>query len=137
MPGLQRCLNAFWDHAKSCVGSRSAAAQDDLAKRAEQLKNRVADLNRQLMKLEEDTLAPVDTQVVVFLAIDQDTDFELDAVELKLDDTLATHYLYSTQERGALKRSGVQRLYMGALSEGGHRSAGRVQWAQQWRSLFP
>ncbi|MBK8971495.1 MAG: hypothetical protein IPM37_09075 [Hahellaceae bacterium] len=98
----------------------SAVAQDDLSKRAEQLKNRVADLNRQLMKLEEDTLAPIDTQVVVFLAVDADTDFELDAVELKLDDTLATHYLYSNQDRGALKRGGVQRLYMGALSEGGH-----------------
>ncbi len=97
-----------------------ALAEDDLAQRAEQLKKRVADLNRELMKVEQETLTPVDTQVVVFLAVDEGVSFNLDAVELRLDDTLATKYLYSGQELGALSRGGVQRLYMGALAEGSH-----------------
>jgi hypothetical protein len=97
-----------------------SVAEDDLAKRAELLKKRVAELNRELMKLEQDTLTPVDTQVVVFLAVDEGVAFALDSVELRLDDTLATQYLYSEQELGALSRGGVQRLYMGAIAEGSH-----------------
>lgn len=103
-----------------CLASGAVSAADDVAQRAEALKNRVIELNRSLYKLEQDTLAPVDTQVVVFVAVDEGAGFDLDSVELRLDDRLATQYLYSDQERQALLKGGVQRLYVAALPEGTH-----------------
>lgn len=95
-------------------------AESDVAGRAEALKKQVIEVNRELSRLEAETLAPVDTQIVVFLAVDEGLSFSLDSVELTLNDTLATRYLYSDREREALSRGGVQRLYMGALPEGNH-----------------
>ncbi len=100
--------------------SVSVLAEADLAQRAETLKKRVIELNRDLLKLEEQTLTPVDTQVVVFLAVDNGVSFTLDSVELSLNEEIATRYLYSEQELGALDRGGIQRLYTGALPEGSH-----------------
>jgi len=41
-------------------------------------------------------------------------------VELKLDDSVVTNYLYTEREVRALHRGGVQRLYMGNLRTGKH-----------------
>ncbi|WP_020406645.1 hypothetical protein [Hahella ganghwensis] len=99
----------------------SANSTDNLAQRTESLKKRVIELNRELYKLEEEILYPANTQVVVFLSVAENADFELDSVELSLNGILATSYLYSEREVNALKQGGVQRLYMGSLSAGPHK----------------
>jgi hypothetical protein len=46
--------------------------------------------------------------------------FELDSVQIKLDDKLVTNYLYTPLEVQALHRGGVQRVYLGNLKSGSH-----------------
>lgn len=84
------------------------------------LKNEVIELNRDLFVLEEDLLFSANTQVSVFLSVDADVLFKLDSVQLKLDDTVVSNYLYTEREVKALKRGGVQRLYIGNLTSGEH-----------------
>lgn len=84
------------------------------------LKKEVVELNRDLFVLEEELLFPSSTQVAVFLSIDTGTFFDLDSVQLKLDDKVVSNYLYTSRESDALKRGGVQRIYTGNLRAGDH-----------------
>lgn len=56
----------------------------------------------------------------MYLSLDVGVYFQLDAVELVIDDETATHYLYTERQVNALKRGGVQRLYMGNVNQGAH-----------------
>ncbi len=84
------------------------------------LKNEVLELNRDLFILEEDLLFSANTQISVFLSLDTDKLFKLDSVQLKLDDKIVSNYLYTEREINALRRGGVQRLYIGNLTSGEH-----------------
>jgi hypothetical protein len=46
--------------------------------------------------------------------------FELDSVQIKLDDKVVANYLYTPLEVQALHRGGVQRVYLGNLRTGAH-----------------
>jgi inactivated superfamily I helicase len=91
-----------------------------LDKKIQNVKQEVLDLNRDLFVLEEELLFPASTQVAVFLSVDVGEFFQLDSVQLKLDDKMVTNYLYTERENAALLRGGVQRLYMGNLRTGKH-----------------
>jgi hypothetical protein len=91
-----------------------------LDKQIQGLKQEVLDLNRDLFVLEEELLFPASTQVAVFLSMDVGEFFQLDSVQLKLDNKVVTNYLYTERENAALLRGGVQRLYMGNLRTGKH-----------------
>lgn len=84
------------------------------------LKKEVIDLNKDLFVLEEELLFPANTQVAVFLSVDVGTFFQLDSVQLKIDDKEVNNYLYTEREVDALTRGGVQRLYLGNLKVGKH-----------------
>jgi len=84
------------------------------------LKQEVLDLNRDLFVLEEELLFPASTQVAVFLSVDVGEFFQLDSVQLKLDNKVVTNYLYTERENAALLRGGVHRLYLGNLRTGKH-----------------
>lgn len=86
----------------------------------EALKKEVLSLNRDLFILEEDLLFPANTQFSVFLSMDAGQLFTLDSVQLKIDDKNIANHLYTERELAALKRGGVQRLYIGNLSSGEH-----------------
>ena len=88
--------------------------------RIQSLKQEAMELNRDLLVLEEELLFPASTQVAVFVSVDVGTLFDLDSVQLKLDDSVVTNYLYTERELQALHRGGVQRLYMGNLKTGKH-----------------
>jgi hypothetical protein len=88
--------------------------------RIQSLKQEAMELNRDLLVLEEELLFPASTQVAVFVSVDVGTLFDLDSVQLKLDDSVVTNYLYTEREAQALHRGGVQRLYMGNLKTGRH-----------------
>lgn len=104
------------------------SAQDDskadspqpVAKQIQQLKRDVIALNRDLFVLEEDLLFPSSTQVAVYLSMDVGTYFQLDSVQLKIDDQDVTHYLYTEKQVDALFRGGAQRLHVGNLTQGEH-----------------
>jgi len=44
----------------------------------------------------------------------------LDAVRLQIDGQLVAHYIYSAKELEALRKGGVQRLYVGNVATGKH-----------------
>lgn len=91
-----------------------------LDSKVQTLKTEVMELNRDLLVLEEELLFPASTQVAVFLSMDIGNLFDLDAVEVKLDDKVVAHYLYTQHEIEALRRGGVHRLYLGNLRVGKH-----------------
>jgi len=99
---------------------QAATPQDGVHQNIQNLKNEVIELNRDLFILEEDLLFSANTQVSVFLSMDTDVLFKLDSVQLKLNDKVVSNYLYTEREIKALKRGGVQRLYIGNLTSGEH-----------------
>lgn len=89
----------------------------------QKLKDDVIDLNTQIFRLQEELLYPDDSSVVVFLSVEGGNYFALDAVKLMVDGAMVTSYLYTDREVTALKKGGVQRLYMGNLKAGDHQLA--------------
>jgi hypothetical protein len=106
------------------VGAEEAPAPEReieaLDTKIQRLKEDILELNTQLFRLQEELLFPDDSSVVVFLSVDGGNYFDLDSVKLTLDETLVTSYLYTDREVVALKKGGVQRLYMGNIKSGDH-----------------
>jgi hypothetical protein len=84
------------------------------------LKAEVIALNRDLLVLEEELLFPAGTQVALFLSMDVGKLFDLESVQIRLNDKLITNYLYTPLEVQALHRGGVQRVFVGNLRTGKH-----------------
>ena len=97
------------------AAEKDARTLDD---KVQSLKKEVMKLNRDLFVLEEELLFPGSTQVKVFLSMDVGNYFKLDSVQLKIDDKVVSNYLYTKQEREALVRGGVQRLFVGNVKKG-------------------
>ncbi len=107
--------------ADDAAGAADApAGRSALDAEVQSLRREVVDLNRDLFMLEEDLLFPASTQVAVFVSMDVGTFFALDSVQLKVDDKEVANYLYTEREQEALKRGGVQRLWLGNLKAGEH-----------------
>lgn len=100
------------------VKNESPVPDSNLAAEMETLKQALVNLNRDLFILEEDLLFPSSTQIAVYLSMDVGEYFKLDAVELKIDGKLATHYLYTDRQVNALYKGGVQRLFVGNINQG-------------------
>jgi hypothetical protein len=98
----------------------SAAPAATLEGRVQDVKSDVIKLNRDLLVLEEELLFPANTQVALFVSMDVGKLFELDSVQVKLDDKVVASYLYTPLEVQALQRGGVQRVYLGNLRTGDH-----------------
>ncbi|MDQ6684550.1 MAG: AraC family transcriptional regulator [Pseudomonadota bacterium] len=91
-----------------------------LDSRVQDVKGDVIKLNRDLLVLEEELLFPANTQVAFFVSMDVGKLFQLDSLQIKLDDKVVANYLYTAIEVEALHRGGVQRLYVGNLRTGTH-----------------
>lgn len=103
--------------------ARDAEAPPDfqsLDEEVQALKKDILKLNRELFILEEELLFPTNTQVAVFLSLDAGVFFDLDAVQIKVDDKVVSNYLYTRRELEALKRGGIHRVYFGNLKAGEH-----------------
>jgi hypothetical protein len=104
----------------AAASSSAPAPQAPLDARVQDLKAEVIRLNRDLLILEEELLYPAGTQVAVFVSMDVGRLFELESVQIKLDDKLVSQHLYTAQEVQALHRGGVQRVFVGNLKTGTH-----------------
>ena len=91
-----------------------------LEKQVQDLKKEVLDLNKELFILEEDLLFPANTQFSIFLSMDIGQLFDLDSVEINVDGKNISNHLYTEREINALKRGGVQRIYLGNITSGKH-----------------
>lgn len=114
---MQRLLLA----ALLCLATAAQATETaGLDGRIQDVKGDVIRLNRDLLVLEEELLFPASTQVAVFVSMDVGKLFELESVQVKLDDKIVGNYLYTPLEVQALHRGGVQRLHLGNLKTGTH-----------------
>ncbi len=102
------------------AATASAPAPGVLDARIQEVKGDVIRLNRDLLVLEEELLFPANTQVALFVSMDVGKLFQLDSVQIKLDDKTVANYLYTPLEVTALHRGGVQRIYLGNLRAGTH-----------------
>jgi hypothetical protein len=106
--------------APSAAAAAPAAPQAGLDGRVQDTKADVIRLNRDLLVLEEELLFPANTQVALFVSMDVGKLFELESVQIKLDDKVVANYLYTPLEVQALHRGGVQRVFVGNLKAGTH-----------------
>jgi hypothetical protein len=117
-------VSAWAADDKSAAAAPAAAAASApsgaLDSRIQDAKSDVIKLNRDLLVLEEELLFPASTQVALFVSMDVGKLFELDSVQVKLDDKVVANYLYTPLEVAALHRGGVQRVYLGNLKAGEH-----------------
>jgi hypothetical protein len=103
------------------------AEQDDqqlmkgLDEQVQEIKSEVLGIAEELSLLEEKLLYPSGTQVAIFIALEPGDAMRLDAVQLQIDGHLVAHYIYSARELEALRKGGVQRLYVGNVATGTHR----------------
>ena len=104
-----------------------ASAQDlsgehmkSLDGQVQEIKSDVLNISSELQNLEERLLYPSGTQLAVFVAVDEERPFRLDAVQIEIDGELATHHIYSFNELEALQKGGVQRAFTGNVVTGSH-----------------
>ena len=105
---------AGWADSVSGDDTRSLDGQ------VQEIKSDVLDIASELSNLEERLLYPSGTQVAVFIAMDAEDSFRLDAVQIEIDGEMATHHIYSFKELEALQNGGVQRVYTGNVATGEH-----------------
>lgn len=110
-----------------CLCSANGWAQQDdqqqmrgLDEQVQELKSDVLSIAEELSRLEEKLLYPSGTQVAVFVALVEGEPIRLDAVRLQIDGQLVAHYIYSSKELEALRKGGVQRIYVGNVATGEH-----------------
>lgn len=105
---------------QACGQELSGSELRSLDGQVQEIKSDVLDIASELNNLEERLLYPSNTQLAVFVALDDAQEFRLDAVKVEIDDELATHHIYSFQELEALRKGGVQRVYTGNVVTGAH-----------------
>src|ERR1051326_5784293 len=93
----------------------------DLDEQVKQTKSDVLSIAAELNQLEEKLLYPSGTQVAIFVALAKGDELRLDAVRLQIDGQLVAHYIYSAKELEALRKGGVQRIYVGNVATGDHK----------------
>ena len=106
--------------APAAPAASAPQAAASLDSRIQDAKADVIRLNRDLLVLEEELLFPANTQVALFVSLDVGALFELESVQIKLDDKIVATHLYTPQEVKALHRGGVQRIHVGNLRAGEH-----------------
>ena len=91
-----------------------------LDEQVQEVKSDNLSIAAELSQLEEKLLYPSGTQVAIFVALAKGDQMRLDAVRLEIDGQLVAHYIYSAKELEALRKGGVQRIYVGNVTTGDH-----------------
>jgi hypothetical protein len=126
MFALARCRSVRWMLLAVLVLTPEAfLAQQDKAsqgldEQVQEIKSDVLSIAAELNQLEEKLLYPSGTQVAIFVALAKGDSMRLDAVRLQIDGQLVAHYIYSAKELEALRKGGVQRIYVGNVATGDH-----------------
>ena len=120
-------------HAAPVIGDKNTAPSGDkntvpldqqqmrgLDEQVQEVKSDVLSISQELSRLEEKLLYPSGTQVAVFVALTKGDQMRLDSVRLQIDGQLVAHHIYSAKELEALRKGGVQRIYVGNVTSGDH-----------------
>ena len=112
------CLGSVHGRAQQTDQQRQMRGLDE---QVQEIKSDVLSIAADLSRLEEKLLYPSETQVAIFVALAQGDQMRLDAVRIQIDGHLVAHYIYSFKELEALRKGGVQRIYIGNVSSGDHK----------------
>jgi hypothetical protein len=91
-----------------------------LDEQVQEIKSDVLNISEELSRLEEKLLYPSGTQVSIFISLAKGDQMRLDAVRLQIDGQPVAHHIYSFKELEALRKGGVQRVYVGNVATGEH-----------------
>lgn len=91
-----------------------------LDEQIQDVKKDVIGLTSELNRLEEKLLFPSNTQVALFVSLPDSKEFSLESVEVKLDNQVVAHHLYTYREIEALQQGGVQRIHTANVQTGAH-----------------
>jgi hypothetical protein len=92
-----------------------------LDEQIQEIKSDALRMSAELSQLEEKLLYPSGTQIAIFVALAKGDTMRLDAVRLQIDGQLVAQYIYSAKELEALRKGGVQRIYVGNVATGDHK----------------
>ena len=113
-------LLAVFALAPTAVLAQQDNTSQGLDEQVQEIKSDVLSIAAELNQLEEKLLYPSGTQVAIFIALAKDDQMRLDAVRLQIDGQLVAHHIYSAKELEALRKGGVQRIYVGNVATGDH-----------------
>jgi hypothetical protein len=113
------------DKNTALSGNKSTVPPDQqqmrgLDEQVQEVKSDVLSISQELSRLEEKLLYPSGTQVAIFVALAKGDQMRLDSVRLQIDGQLVTQHIYSAKELEALRKGGVQRIYVGNVTTGDH-----------------
>ena len=124
---LTRALLCILVLSLSAIAAGAGSAEEvskqqmqSLDEQVQEIKSEVLSIAAELSRLEEKLLYPSNTQLAVFVSIDEGETMELDSVRIAIDGELVAHHIYSFKELRALHKGGVQRIYTGNLPTGEH-----------------
>lgn len=92
----------------------------NLDDRVQDAKSIALSIAAELNMLEERLLYPSGTQVSIYLSVARQAGVQPSAVAIQINGEPATNHVYSVKELEALQKGGVQKLYVGNLTEGSH-----------------
>lgn len=108
------------------LGTSAAWSNDENQQKLRQLDETVQQIKQSVLLLERDlnayqntTAYPPSQQLRVFLTMEV-FDFELDSVSIQSNGTELANHQYSSREVYALRKGGVQELFLGNVSPGVH-----------------
>lgn len=104
----------------TAAASAPASAPTALPQAIAATKQQAIALNRELFLLEQALLFPPETELGLYLSIDTGQFFQLDSVQLILNDEPIAAHLYTASQRDALLRGAIQPLYTGNIDAGDH-----------------
>jgi hypothetical protein len=116
------CLGSVhgWAQQNDSKSQKDQKEMRGLDEQVQEIKSDILAISAELSRLEEKLLYPSGTQVAVFIAVAEGDPMRLDAVRLQIDGQLVAHYIYSFKELEALRKGGVQRIYVGNVATGDH-----------------
>jgi hypothetical protein len=92
-----------------------------LDEQVQEIKKDVLAISAELNQLEEKLIYPSDTQLAFFVSVADGSNYQPDAIKIKLNGKDVAHYIYSYKEVEAMQRGGVQRVFVGNVQTGEHR----------------
>jgi len=102
-------------------GPRTSASMLSLDEQVQEVKSDLLAIAAELSNLEERLLYPSNTQISVFVSIEEGHEVALDSARVSIDGEVVAQHIYSFKELEALQKGGVQRIYTGNIQTGEHR----------------
>ena len=91
-----------------------------LDEQVQEVKADTVNIATQMRVLEEKLLYPSGTQVAVFVSLDNAAKYRVGSIDIRLDGKPAAQHSYSPKEQEALKKGGIQRIYVANIKTGEH-----------------